>query len=60
MFLFGYPGTQFAMSLLILLFLVLALVCFVAAAFNIAARINLIALGLAFWVLSVIIQVWPK
>lgn len=48
------------MSLLILLFLVLALVCFLAATFNVVARINLIALGLAFWVLTVLIEAWPK
>lgn len=45
--------------MLTLILLILALVCFVAAAFNVAARINLVALGLAFWVLTVIIGVWP-
>ncbi|GGS68015.1 hypothetical protein ACIBIZ_44745 [Nonomuraea spiralis] len=39
-----------------LLLLVLALACFVLSAFNIGgARINLLALGLALWVLSEII-----
>jgi hypothetical protein len=33
-----------------LVFLVFAFVCFVLAAFNVAARWNLIAAGLAFWV----------
>lgn len=48
------------MSLLVLILLILALVCFAAATFNVVARINLVAAGLALWVLTVIIQVWPK
>ena len=37
-------------------FLVIALVCFLLGAANIPApRINLVALGLAFWVLSILI-----
>jgi hypothetical protein len=35
--------------------LVIALVCFLLAAANIPTRVNLIALGLAFWVLSLLI-----
>jgi len=43
-----------------LLLLLLAFVCFVAAALGIpAARINLIALGLAFCVLVPLIGAWP-
>jgi len=35
--------------------LVAALVCFCLAAFGVSARVNLVALGLAFWVLTVLI-----
>lgn len=39
------------MNALVLIFLVLALVCFLLAAFNVASgRVNLMALGLMFWV----------
>ncbi|MBB5084040.1 hypothetical protein [Nonomuraea endophytica] len=39
-----------------LILLILALVCFVLAALNVAApRINLLALGLALWILTEII-----
>lgn len=39
-----------------LLLLLLAFFCFVAAALNVPTRgVNLIAVGLAFWVLSVIV-----
>ncbi|MER6511011.1 hypothetical protein AB0C33_06730 [Nonomuraea sp. NPDC048881] len=39
-----------------LILLILALACFVLSAFNIGgARVNLLALGLALWVLSEII-----
>lgn len=34
-----------------LILYLLAAVCFAAAALNVAARINLVALGLLFWVL---------
>ena len=53
-------GYYICMSLLVLILLILALVCFLAATFNVVARINLVAAGLALWVLSVLIQVWPK
>lgn len=40
--------------------LMLALICFVAAAFNVVlSRVNLIALGLAFWVATILIANWP-
>jgi hypothetical protein len=39
------------MAALFFVIAVLALVCFLAAAFNVAARINLLALGLALFVL---------
>lgn len=39
-----------------LLFLILALICFILACIPIpAGRLNLVALGLAFWVLSILI-----
>ncbi|GAA3429989.1 hypothetical protein ACWDTT_21030 [Streptosporangium sandarakinum] len=42
--------------MLTLLLLILALACFVLAAFNIGGpRVNLIALGLALWVLTELI-----
>jgi hypothetical protein len=38
-------------------FLLLAFICFIVAATNVAwPRINLIALGLAFWVLTLLIR----
>ena len=44
------------MAVLVLVLLIFALVCFVAAAFSLAAgRVNLVALGLASWVLTVVI-----
>lgn len=33
--------------------LILGFVCFAAATFNVVSRFNLIAAGLAFWILSV-------
>src|SRR3982751_3498983 len=40
-----------------LLLLILALLCFIIAAFNVPVtnRLNIMALGLAFWVLSIIV-----
>jgi hypothetical protein len=39
------------------IFLVIAFVCFLLAAFNVAVkRVSLLALGLAFWVLSLILE----
>lgn len=42
-----------------LLLLILALVCFLLATANVPARINLVALGLALWVLEVILAGHP-
>lgn len=39
----------------ILILLILAFVSFVLAAFNVSARINLVGLGLALWILTVLI-----
>jgi hypothetical protein len=43
------------MEAFVLIMLILGFVCFAAAAFNVAARFNLIAAGLAFWILSVLV-----
>lgn len=44
------------METLVLIFLVIALVCFVVAAIGLwTPRVNLVALGLAFWVASVLL-----
>lgn len=49
------------MTLLYLLLLVAALVVFVLAAFGFSARrINLLALGLACWVLVLVLQAFQK
>lgn len=40
------------MSVLALILMVLALACFILATFNLVARLNLVALGLAFCVLA--------
>lgn len=42
-----------------LILLVLALVCFMLAAANLPSRINLIGLGLALWVLTLILGAIP-
>jgi len=39
--------------------LLLGFVCFVLATFGVNARIDLIALGLAFWILVALIGAWP-
>ncbi len=43
------------MELLFLILLVVAFVCFGLAAFGVTDRVNLVALGLAAWVLTVLI-----
>jgi hypothetical protein len=35
--------------------ILLALICFLLAAVNVVSRINLVALGLFFWLLSVVV-----
>lgn len=47
------------MGLLLLLLLIAGLVCFLIAAVGVASRVNLLALGLAFWILVPIIQAFP-
>jgi hypothetical protein len=39
-----------------LILYILALMCFIAATFGVSARVNLIALGLTFWVLTLVIS----
>jgi hypothetical protein len=42
------------------LLLFLALICFGVAAFNVTvSRVNLVALGLALWMLTLVIPAWP-
>jgi hypothetical protein len=49
------------MELLIIILLIVALACFIAAAFGaVVARVNLVAFGLACWVLTVLIDKWPS
>lgn len=48
------------MQLLTAILLVLAFVCFLLAVFNVGARFNLVAAGLAAWVLTVLLQAWPN
>lgn len=45
------------MAFLFLVLLIAAFFCFLAATFNVVARINLLALGFALWVLVPLIQV---
>lgn len=44
------------MDVLCFVLLLVALICFVAAAFGVVARVNLVALGLAFWVAVPLLQ----
>jgi hypothetical protein len=39
-----------------LILYILALVCFIIAAFGLSAKVNFIALGLAFWVLTLVLS----
>ena len=49
------------MTLLIVILLIVALACFIAAALGAAVqRLNLVAFGLACWVLTVLIKAWPS
>ena len=48
----GYPAP---MEVLVIVLLVLAAISFGAAAAGLAARVNLMALGLLFWVCAVLI-----
>lgn len=43
------------MGIIVLLLLIAGAVCFGAAALNVATRVNLIALGLLFWILTALI-----
>jgi hypothetical protein len=47
------------MALLTFLLLSAALGCFVLAALGVAARVNLVAAGLACWVLTLVTKAWP-
>lgn len=52
---FPAPGYPLVMEVFVLIMLLCGFVCFVAAAFGVATRINLIAAGLAFWILTVLV-----
>lgn len=53
-------GKPRAMSLLVLLLLVFAFVCLLLAAFGVAVRrVSLGWLGLAAWMLTVVMAGWP-
>lgn len=43
------------MEVLLLVFLIAAAVCFGLAAANVAAKVNLVALGLLFWVVTALV-----
>lgn len=45
--------------MLTFILLLLGFVCFVLAAFGVPSRINLIAAGLACWILVPLIAAWP-
>jgi len=48
-------------ALFVLLCLILGLLCFAAAAFGVAVtRVNLVTLGLAFWILTDLVAAWPR
>jgi len=44
------------MGIITLVLLVIAFLCFVAAAFNATAKVNLIGIGLAAWVFTLILS----
>ena len=48
----GYPQ---AVETFVIIMLILGFVCFAAATLGVASRFNLIAAGLAFWILSVLV-----
>ena len=48
------------MPLLVLVLLILGLVAFLLATFNVVARVNLIGAGLACWIATAVIEAWPK
>lgn len=43
------------MDVIVLLLLIAGAACFAAAAFGVASRVNLVALGLLFWILTVLV-----
>lgn len=59
MFLLFASRVPHGMGLLTAILLVAAFVLFVIAVFNVPARVNLVAAGLACWVLTVLIGAWP-
>jgi hypothetical protein len=53
-------GMKIGMEVLLLVLLIAAAVCFGLAAAGVASRINLLALGLLFWVVSELIPAAQK
>ncbi len=47
------------MAMLVFLLYLAAFICFVLAAIGVGTRVNLLALGLACWVLVSVIGAWP-
>jgi hypothetical protein len=45
--------------MLVFLLYLIAFICFVLAAFGVGTRVNLLAAGLACWVLTAVIAAWP-
>lgn len=62
-FLYRYPvgvwrfthGYSCTMEAFVIIMLILGFACFAAAAVGISSRVNLVAAGLAFWILSVLV-----
>lgn len=50
-----FPANWFTIRVMTVILLVAALVCFILAALGVKARVNLIALGLACWILPSVI-----
>jgi hypothetical protein len=54
-------GYLYLVTLLVIVCLILGLLCFVGAASGVTlTRVNLVALGLAFWIFTVLVNTWPK
>lgn len=45
--------------MLAVIFFLLAMICFVLAAFKVTARIELVAIGLACFTVPFLVQAWP-
>lgn len=52
---FPFGGYCLNMEAFVLIMLILGFACFAAASFGVASRVNLIAAGLAFWILTALV-----